>query len=121
MGQTLKVAGAAALPFDDGTNVAPIDLTASLPYTSRADFVKSFAGVVTDQAVDFGTLASAGAKGILVKAISGACTIKFNGGTDAWPLAVGGYFLWINPSQPFPMSALITTTAAAQILFVAVG
>jgi hypothetical protein len=83
--------------------------------------VKSFAGVVTDQAVDFGTLASAGAKGLIVKALSGSCTIKFNGGTDAWPIGVGGYFIWVNPGTPFPMSALITTLAAAQILFIAVG
>lgn len=121
MAQALTVAGALSLPFEDGTNVAPIQLAATLGYAARADFSRSYSGVVTDDPVNFGTLATAGAKGIIVKALSGACTIKFNGGTDAWPLAVGGYLIWINPSTPFPTAALITTTAAASILFIAVG
>jgi hypothetical protein len=121
MGQNFKVAGAASLPFEDGTNVAPIDLTVNLPYTGRADFVRSYTGAVTDEVVNLGTLASAGAKGVLIKVLTGACTVKFNGGTDAWPLAVGGYFIWCNPATPFPTAVLITTLAAAQVLFIAVG
>lgn len=121
MAQNFKVAGAASLPFEDGTNVAPIDLTVNMPYTGRADFVRSYSGAVTDEAVNLGTLAAAGAKGVLVKVLSGACTVKFNGGVDAWPLAAGGYFLWVNPSTPFPTAVLISTTGPAQILFIAVG
>ena len=121
MAQIFKVAGSAALPFDDGANVAPIDLAVNLPYTGRADFVRTYAGSVTDESVNLGTLASPGAKGILIKAISGACTVKFNGGTDAWPIAQGGYFLWVNPSTPFPTAVLLSTTGPAQILFIAVG
>jgi hypothetical protein len=120
MTQQLKVNGAAALPFEDGTNVAPIDLTAVLTYTSRADFSRSYSGAVTDDPVDFGTLAG-GAKALIIKASSGACTIKFNGDTHAWPIGVGGYMLWINPATPFPTAALITTLAAASILFIALG
>lgn len=121
MTQILKVAGAASLPFEDGTNVAPIDLTVSLTYTGRADFVRSYTGTVTDQVIDLGTLATPGAKGFIAKVLSGACTLKFNGGTDAWPLAVGGYMIWVNPSTPFPTGVTISTVAAAQVLFVAVG
>lgn len=121
MAQNFKVAGAASLPLEDGTNVAPVDLTVNLPYTARADFVRSYAGAVTDESVNLGTLATPGAKGLLVKALSGACTIKVNGETVAWPLAVGGYMLWVNPSTPFPTAVLLSTTGPAQILFVAVG
>lgn len=121
MAQNLKVAGALSLPLEDGTNVAPVDLTVSLPYTGRADFVRSYTGSVTDEAVNLGTLATPGAKGVLIKALSGSCTVKFNGGADAWPIAVGGYFLWINPSTPFPTAVLLSTTGPAQILFIAVG
>ena len=121
MAQNFKVDGAASLPLEDGTNVAPVVLTVNMPYTGRADFVRSYAGSVTDESVNLGTLAGPGAKGVLVKALSGACTVKFNGSTDAWPIAVGGYFLWVNPSTPFPTAVLISTTGPAQILFIAVG
>lgn len=121
MAQALTVAGAASLPFEDGTNVAPIQLAATLPYTARADFSRAYSAAVASDPVNFGTLAVPGAKGIVVKALTGSCTIQFNGGTDAWPLAPGGYLIWINPSTPFPTAALITTTGPASILFIAVG
>ncbi len=122
MAQTLTVAGAASLPFEDGTSVAPIQLAASLGFTSRADFVRAYSGAITDDPIDFGTLAAAGAKGVIVKCAAGSCTIKFEGidGTE-WPLAPGGYFIWINTAQAFPKAAFVTTTGAASIVFVAVG
>jgi hypothetical protein len=122
MAQTLTVAGAASLPFEDGTNVAPIQLAASLGFTSRADFVRAYSGAVADDPVDFGTLVAAGAKGVIVKCTAGSCTIKFqNNSSIAWPLAPGGYFIWINTAQAFPNAAFITTTGAASVVFVAVG
>jgi hypothetical protein len=58
----------------------------------------------------------------MVKCIAGSCTVKFNGGSDAWPLTTGsGYFLWANSAQGFLTAALITTQAAATVLFLAVG
>lgn len=122
MAQNLTVAGAASLPFEDGTNVAPIQLAASLGFTSRADFARAYAGAVTDDPVDFGTLAAAGAKGVIVKCTAGSCVIKFQSNTSiAWPLAPGGYFIWINTAQAFPNAAFITTTGAASVVFIAVG
>ena len=57
-----------------------------------------------------------------MKYTAGTCTVKFNGGSDAWPLAAGaGYFLWINSSQGFLTSALVTTTGSATVVFIAVG
>ena len=121
MAQNLTVAGAAAIPLEDGGTTAPINLATALGFTSRVDFQRSYAGSVTDDPVNFGTLAVPGAKGLIVKCTAGSCTIKFNGGTDAWPLAPGGYFIWINTAQAFPTAALITTTGAAGVLFIAVG
>jgi hypothetical protein len=122
MAQTLTVAGAASLPFEDGTNVAPIQLAASLGFTSRADFVRSYSGAIVDDEINFGTLAVPGAKGVIVKCTAGSCVIKFQADTSiAWPLAPGGYFIWINTAQAFPNAAFITTTGAASVVFVAVG
>lgn len=122
MALNLTVAGALAIPLEDGGSVAPIDLTVlGLTFTSRADFVRNYTTTVTDDSVDFGTLTVPGAKGLIVKCKAGACTIKFNGGADAWPLAPGGYFLWINPATPFPTAALISTTGPASVVFIAVG
>lgn len=122
MSQTLTVQGALSIPLVDGGTVAPVALTASLGYTSRADFMRSYSGTISNDPVDFGTLASPGAKGIIVLVTSGSCTIAFQSTSgQAWPLAPGGYFLWINPSSPFPTSAFITTTGPAAVLFIAVG
>ena len=93
-----------------------------MTFTGRADFVRAYAGAVTNDPVDLGTLASPGAKGVLVKVQSGSCTVAFQSTSgQAWPLAVGGYFLWLNPSAAFPTSAFITTTGPASVVFIAVG
>mgnify|MGYP006999984907 FL=1 len=122
MAQTLTVAGSVACPFEDGGTAAPISLAATLVFTSRADFARSYSGAVTDEEVDFGTLTSPGAKGILVKCTTGSCTVKFQANTTpAWPLAAGGCFLWINIAQASPTTAFITTTGSAAVVFLAVG
>ena len=122
MAQTFAVSGNVAIPLEDGSTPAPINLAASMVFTGRADFQRSYTGAVTNEAVDFGTLAAAGAKGVLVKCTAGSCTVRFmDNASPAWPLAPGGYFLWLNPSAPFPDSAFITTTGAATVVFIAVG
>lgn len=122
MAQNLSVAGAASIPLEDGGSVAPIDLTTQLTFLSRADFARNYAAAVTNDPVDFGTLMTGGAKGVIVKCKVGSCTVAFQSTSgQAWPLAAGGYFLWINPSAAFPTSAFITTTGAAQVVFLAVG
>lgn len=121
MAQKLTVAGKLTAAFEDGGTVAPIDLAVDITYLNRVDFEREYAGAVTDDAVNLGTLAVSGAKGMLVKCKTGSCTIKFNGVAQPWPLAPGGYFLWANPSTPFPTAALITTTGPAHVIFIAVG
>lgn len=123
MAQNFTVAGNLQIPLEDAGSSAPISLAISFPYVPRADFSRKYDDAVADDPVNLGTLAtSGGAKGVLVKCAAGTCTVKFNGGTDAWPLAAGaGYFLWINSSQGFLTSALITTTGSATVVFIAVG
>src|SRR5215208_1258461 len=100
MAQKLVVAGKASTAFEDGGSVAPIDLGVDMVYLNRADFEREYAGAVTDDPVSLGTLATPGAKGLIVKVKSGACTIKFNGVAQPWPLAPGGHLSWFNPSTP---------------------
>lgn len=121
MAQTFTVAGAISVSLIDGGTPAPISIAASIPFTNRADFQRAYSGAVTDDLVHFDTLAAAGAKGVLVVCTVGTATIKFNGGTDAWPLSPGGHFEWCNPSTPFPTAALISTTGPATVIFLAVG
>lgn len=123
MAQNFTVAGSLQIPLEDAGSPAPISLAISFPYVPRADFSRKYDGAVTDDPVNLGTLATGGgAKSVMVKCTTGTCTVKFNGGTDAWPLAAGaGYFLWINSSQGFLTSALITTTGSATVVFIAVG
>lgn len=122
MAQNFTVAGKVMAPFENTTAVAPVDLGVSFAFSGRADFSRQYDGAVTDDPVSLGTLSTGGAKGVMVKCLAGTCTIKFNGGSDAWPLAAGaGYFLWVNSAQGFLTAALITTTGAATVLFLAVG
>lgn len=122
MAQTLTSAGKLSIPLEDGGPTAPIDLGVAFAFAGKADFSRKYDGPVTDDAVNLGTLASGGAKGVIVKCSLGNCTVKFNGGSDAWPLDAGaGFFLWLNSARPFPTAALITTTGPATVLFLAVG
>jgi hypothetical protein len=122
MTQALAVQGSLAIPLVDGGTVAAISLAASLGFTARADFQRSYTGAISNDPVNFGTLASPGAKGVFVYVGSGSCTISWQSDADAaWPLAVGGYFLWVNPQTPFPTSAFITTTGPCNVVFLAVG
>lgn len=122
MAQNFTVAGKLSVPLEDTTVAAPIDLGITFPFVSRADFSRKYDGAITDDPVNLGTLATGGAKGVIVKCIAGNCTIKFNGGDDAWPLSTGGgFFLWVNSAQGFLTNALITTPGAATVIFLAVG
>lgn len=120
MAQKLTVVGKLSAGLEDGGTVAPLDLGVNYTYLNRADFERDYAGAVTDDVVNLGTLAALGAKGVFVKCMSGSCVIKFNGEALAIPLAPGGFFLWVNPSTPFIDAALITTVGAAHVIFFAV-
>lgn len=121
MAQSFVVAGSVAIPLVDGSTPAPLSIASTIVFTQRADFQRAYTGAVTDEVVHFDTLAAAGAKGVLVLCPAGSCTIKFNGGLDAWPIGPGGQFLWSNPSTPFPNAALVSTTGPATVIFIAVG
>ena len=121
MPQDFNVSGKVQLPFEAGQTSAPIDLCASFTFTQKADFDRSYPEAVTDDEVDLGPLADAGAKGLIVKCPIGTATVKFNGGDVAWPLGPGAYFLYVTPLGGFPRSAAISTIAAASVKFLAVG
>lgn len=122
MAQTLTSAGKLSIPLEDAGPTAPIDLGVTFTFLNRADFSRHYETPVTDEVVHLDTLAAAGAKGVLVKCSLGNCTVKFNGGTDAWPIdAAAGFFLWLNSARPFPTAALISTTGPTTVIFLAVG
>jgi hypothetical protein len=121
MAQTYSVAGAVSAAFVDGGSPSPISLAATIPYVNRADFQRNYTAPVVDDVVHMDTLVAAGAKGVTVVCLAGTCTVKFNGGLDAWPLSPGGHFSWCNPSTPFPTAALINTPGPATVVFLAVG
>lgn len=121
MAQNYTVTGAVSASFIDGAAASPINLGALIPYTQRVDFQRAYSAAVTDDVVHLDTLALTGAKALVVVCLTGAVTLKFNGGTDAWPIAPGGHFSWCNPSTPFPTAAIINSTGPATVVFLAVG
>jgi len=121
MPQDFHVSGKVQLPFEAGQTSAPIDLAACFTFSQKADYDRTYLDAVTDDEVDLGPLADAGARGLIVKCPIGTATIKFNGGDTAWPLGPGAYFLYVNPLGGFPRSASISTIAAASVKFLAVG
>jgi hypothetical protein len=123
MSQQLTISGKFLTPIEDSTVTAAIDMGVVMPYTARADFSRKYDSAVTADPVSLGTLTTAGAKAVLVKCILGTCTITFNGGSDAWPLAASpaGFLLWCNTTQGYLTSAAVTTSGAATVIFVALG
>jgi hypothetical protein len=125
MSLNFSVTGRIQTNVESNQQSAVLDLGASLIYTQRADFERVYTGAVADDPVDLGTLNVGGARGILVKVTAGSATIKFvagvTTGTLEWPLVPGAYMLYVNPSVGFPTGALVTTTAAASVKFIAVG
>ena len=125
MALTLSVIGRLLASVEDLQQPAAVDLGQNFIFTQRADLECVYPGVVTDDVVNLGSLATGGAKLVLVKVTQGSATIKFTVGatteTIAWPLVPGAYFLYCNPSGGFPTSAKVTTTAAATVKFLAVG
>ena len=125
MSKTFAVAGTVSVPLEDGQTPATGSLTQSVTYTKKATFDLVYTDPVVDDEITFGTLATAGAKGLLVKCIAGACTIKIDSdGTDGnlpLPLNTGGYFLYLNPAAGLPSGCHITVVASASLEISAVG
>lgn len=122
MAKNFTVAGKLTIPLEEAAVPSQTSLDAAFPYVAQTCFSRKYDIAVVDDGVDLGTLESGGARATFIRCTAGACTIKFNGGADAWPLSAnGGFFLWVNSAQGFLTTATITTSGAATVTFVAVG
>lgn len=125
MAKTFTVAGSVSLPLEEGQTPAAGNLAQTVTYTKKANFDLVYDEDVTDDPIDFGTLAVAGAKGLLIKCTAGACTVKIDApGTDGnvpLPLNTGGYILYVNPTAGLPSGCHITVADTASIEIAAVG
>jgi len=125
MSKTFTVAGTVSVPLEDGQTPATGSLTQAITYTKKATLDLVYAAPVVDDVVTFGSLAAAGAKGVLIKCTSGACTVKVNApglsGNIALPFNTGGYMLYANPAAGLPSGCNITVAAAATLEITAVG
>lgn len=90
-------------PPDDGAAAAPRSNSVSGTYQHEAGgrYVLTGAGA---QVVDFGSLASIGAKAIHVEVApvaaggtAAAVLVSINGGTEEWEIAQGGHIEYANP------------------------
>ena len=125
MSKNLTIAGSVSAPLQDGQTPAEADLTQSFVYTKKACLDLVYADVVADDPVTFGTLAVAGAKGLLIRCTAGACTVKIDGpgvtGNLPLPLHAGGFLLYANPAAGLPSGCPITVAATASLEILAVG
>jgi hypothetical protein len=121
MAKIVTISGSVSLPQEDGGAAAPYNLSTNFVYTQKAEFDLVFAAPVSAQAVPLGSLATGGAKLLLVKSSVGGCTFAANGESIQWPIAVGAYFLFINPTAAFITALTVTTTTAATISILALA
>jgi hypothetical protein len=125
MPKTFAVAGTVSVPLEDGQTPAISSLTQSITYTKKAGFDLVYADPVADDEITFGSLAVAGAKGLLIKCTAGACTIKIDApgidGNVPLPFNAGGLLLFSNPAAGLPTGCHITVGAAASLEISAVG
>lgn len=122
MSKTAVAAGTLQAPYEDGGASAPFSIAFNFPYTQKVNEDRVYAGTVTDDPISLGTMATGGAKLVLLKCPSGSCTVKFNGVAGlAVPLAPGGYYLWFNPSVGFVTGLTVSTTGAAVVQVLALG
>lgn len=125
MAKTFSVTGTLSVPLEDGQTPAAGLLTASVTYTKKASFDLVYDATVTDDPITFGTLASTGAKGVLIKCTAGACVVKVDSdgvtGNLPLPLNSGGYLLFMNPTTGLPTGCHITVAATASLEILAVG
>lgn len=121
MSEKVTVAGKLGLPLEDGQPNAFMDLAQDFVFTQRINFEGVYDIATVDDVISFGTMATGGAKLVLVKSPSGGCTVKFNADTLAWPVPPGAYFLYANPSGGFITGMKVTTTGAAKVKILAVA
>lgn len=121
MAKNVVCSGTLALPQEDGGASAPFKLDFNFVYTKKAEFDQSYDGAVTDDPIGLGTMSTGGAKVLLIKSPVGGCTFKVNGGSTAFPVPVGGEFLYVNPSAGFITDLTISVSGAASVSILALA
>jgi hypothetical protein len=119
--ETVTIVGKVSIPLEDGGTTGTFDLGASFSFTQKMadDFV--FDEAVTAQVVSLGSMASAGAKLLLVKSPIGGGIILVNGGTGVAIPAGTGYVLIVDPLGSSIMTLAVTTTGPATIKVLALA
>jgi hypothetical protein len=119
--QPFSFAGALQLAQDQSLPQDPIAFNSSSQFVSLASEVLNLVGSGT-QAVNFGSIAGAGAKGVFVRydaaqapgALPILCSI--NGGSQPLEVTPGGFIAWMNPSPVSgAVSMSIAFTASCQV------
>jgi hypothetical protein len=121
MSKTLKIAGTLTLPIEDGQAVAPVDLTLQFVFTQSLDIDLSYSVLTTDDPISLGTMATGGAKLLLIKSSVGGCTVKLNGSSDSLSIGITGYLLYTSPSGGVVTELSVTTTGAAKVKILALA
>lgn len=121
MAKTVTITGKLALPQEDGGATAPFNLDLNFIYTKKAEFDLVYDALVTDDDIAMGSMATSGAKLVLIKASSNGCTVKINGSALAIPIPVGSYLLYVNQSAGFITGLEISTSAAASVQILALA
>lgn len=125
MPKAFTVAGTVSVPLEDGQTPAISSLAQAITYTKKATFDLVYADPVVDDEVTFGSLVTAGAKGLLIKCTAGSCTVKIDvpgtNGNIALPFNTGGIFLFANPAAGLPSGCHITVGTSASLEITAVG
>jgi hypothetical protein len=117
----LVITGKLQLPLEEGQQPAPIDLYLNMMFTEKVNEDRVYAAPIANDPVSLGTMASHGARLVLVKSPVGGCTVKFNGAAAAFPVPPGGYFLSADPLGGFITAMAITTTGPAKVTILAVA
>ena len=121
MAKTVTVVGKISLPQEEGQTPAPFDIGLNFIYTKKAEFDQVYDGAVADDPISLGSMATGGAKLLMIKSSVGGCTFKLNGGSLAIPISVGSYLLYVNPTAGFITSLSVTVTGAAQVQILALA
>lgn len=114
--------GTLAFPVDDGQPNSSVLLALNSLYQHQSSSKYELAGAGT-RAVDFSTIATTGAKCIVVEVLPDPSpaalpiNLTFNGGTDTLQLSAGGFLVYVNPNPAVGgvLSMEIAHTSAATV------
>lgn len=122
MAKTFKVTGTCSIPQEDGQTPATVDLAVNFDFTQQITADLSYTGAAADDAIDLETMASGGAKALLIKSSVGGCTVKINGAATSIPVGAGsGFILIVNPSGSTITAVSVTVTGVAKVKVVALA